>query len=79
MELVLTKLELSSGDFDRNDIRSKPQLSRVESTLLPLISKSVTDCVCGDNCMPTGFGWIFLFGGSGGGLLALQNEIRLQC
>lgn len=73
-ELVLNRLELSSGDFDRNDIRSKPQFNSVESTLL-LLSKSVMDwiCCCGDNWIPTGFWWLFLFGGSGGGLLDLHT------
>lgn len=35
-ELVLNKLELSSGDFDRSDIRSKPQFNRPASMFILL-------------------------------------------
>lgn len=75
-ELLLNKLELSSGDFDRNDIRSKPQLSNVES-IIP--STSILGA-CGwfwavaddDGCDPLLLCWLLRFGGNGGGLLNLK-------
>lgn len=77
-ELVLSKLELSSGDFDRNDIRSKPQPSNVES-MMPSMSILGVCCwwlwtVDDDDCDPLALllCWLLRFGGNGGGLLNLR-------
>lgn len=80
-ELVLSKLELSSGDFDRNDIRSKPQPSNVES-MMPSMSILGVCCwwlwtVDDDDCDPLALllCWLLRFGGNGGGLLSLLVEM----